>query len=93
MQDIVDEVQQLIIQFIIKTGKLKDIDRPNDIIEALNYDAIEDIKDRLYDLVMDEIDIYAMHTEIQKHQVYDTDSDDDEEKKSCENNEDDEDDN
>jgi hypothetical protein len=86
MQDIIEEIQQLIIQFIIRTGKLKEIERPHDIIEALNYDAIEDIKDRLYDLVMDEIDIDEMHTEIQKYKIYDSDSEE-EEKKSCENNE------
>ena len=86
MQDIIEEIQQLIIQFITKTGKLKEIETPHDIIEALNYDAIEDIKDRLYDLVMDEIDIDAMYIEIQKYKIYDSDSEE-EEKKSCENNE------
>ena len=83
MDDIRLEIENYIIEFVTKTANLNDIERPSDILNALHYDAIEDIKDRLWELIKYELDLYCMYYEIMKHKKEDTD--DEEEKMSCDN--------
>lgn len=67
MEGIVEEVEELIIKFIINRRIANYIDTPAEILNVLNFDAVEDIKDRLWDLIKCELDYHSMFDEIEKH--------------------------
>jgi hypothetical protein len=67
MDAIKEEIEELITNFIIKNNNHNQIEYPSDILEALNYDAEADLKDRLWDLIKYELDYKAIFDEIEKH--------------------------
>ena len=77
MDDIKQEVEEMIFDYITKT-KTK-VNCPNDILEELSYDAVEDIKERIWELIKYEIDYHAIFDEIEKKYYDDPESDLDEE--------------
>lgn len=77
MDDIKQEVEELIYAYITNT-KTK-VNCPNDILEELTYDAVEDIKERIWELIKYEIDYRSIFDEIEKSDYCDTESDLDEE--------------
>lgn len=66
MDNIRLEIEELIFSFITKMGNPENITGPNDIIDNLSYDAIEEIKDRIWDLMKQEINCYDIYDEIEK---------------------------
>lgn len=80
MDHITSEIEELIIQFVIKRNLSNYIDTPSEIENVLNLDAVDDIKDRLWNLIKYELDYNSMFDEIEKHKSVD---DEDEDQNSC----------
>jgi len=78
MEAIKGEIEELILHHILKDRNPNQIEFPADILHELSYDAVEDLKDRLWDLIKYELDYKAIFDEIEKHR----EPEEDEEQKS-----------
>ena len=75
MDHIRSEVEELILQFLTQVKPKPILTRPNDILEMLSYDAVEDIKERIWDLFKYEIDYDAIFEEYERKLYDDEESD------------------
>ena len=80
MNNIVITIEEMIIQLLTKSDKVK---RPLDILPNLSYDAVEDIKDALWEMVKEEIDYLGVYLEIEKQRPDSDDEEEEEEENSC----------
>ena len=82
MEAIKEEIEELILEVMLFGQNPNDIETPSDILDKLRYDAIDEIKDRLWDLIKFELDYKAIFEEIEKHKQQNYEEDDEEDKKS-----------
>lgn len=84
MDAIKEEVEQMILELILFGQNLKDFNSPNDILDKLRYDGVEEIKDRLWDIITPQLDYKAIFEEIEAHKEPE---DEDEEEENAESSE------
>ena len=82
MESIKEEIEALILEVILFGQNTDEIEGPKDILEKLRYDAIEEIKDRLWDLIKYELDYDSIFDEIEKRREEETQENEEEESDS-----------
>lgn len=79
MNNLKQEIEELIIHCIINFHNPNQIETKSDILQILRNDDIEEIKDRLWDIIKYDLDYNLIYDEIEK---YKDEEEDEEEKKS-----------
>jgi DNA-binding NtrC family response regulator len=79
--DIKQVCSEMILDFILNHYDYKRINYPNDILTAVEYheDAVEDIKDRLWEIIKYEINLSDILDEVDKKKELEQSEDEDEE--------------
>ena len=75
MDHIRSEIEEMILEFLTKSRPKPIICYPNDILEILSYDAVEDIKERIWEVLKYELDYHAIFEEYERKNYDDDDSD------------------
>ena len=82
--------RRLFIITLTKTKPKIKLDCPNDILEQLTYDAVEDIKEQIWDVLKYELDYYMVYAEVKAYdRDHNIDTDDEEDEDEEKKNEDD----
>ena len=71
MEDIKEEIEELIYEYITK-NKIT-VCCPVDVIQSISYDAEEDIKERLWELFKYKINYHRIFEEIERNQDEESD--------------------
>ena len=90
MFDIRDYAEELIYEFVTKTKPKIKLDCPNDILEKLTYDAIEDIKEQIWETMKYELDYDKIYSEVKQYNRdhgIDTDEEDEDEEEDYDDSE------
>lgn len=99
MSGIVEMTEGILYNYIIKilpTSEIKEITNGNDILNSLSYDAEEDIKERVWEAIKEELNYRSVVEAVQDwlKNVCDSDIEDEEQEdentESCEESSDDE---
>lgn len=78
MDAIKEEIEQLILEVMLFGQNPNEIHTPADILDKLRYDAVEEIKDRLWDLIKYDLDYKTIFDEIEKRREPEEEEEDEE---------------
>ena len=95
MSGVVEMTEGILYNYIIKilpTSEIKEITNGNDILNSLSYDAEEDIKERVWEAIKEELNYKSVVEAVQDWLKNVCDSDVEEEEQEDENTESDDDD-
>lgn len=83
MDIILERIEEYILSYIWFHYNHENIHSPRDIMNAVEEDALEDIKDRLWDLVKYELSYSNILDEIERRKDLDRTDDEEDEENSC----------
>ena len=83
MDIILERIEEYILSYIWFHCNHENINSPRDIMNKIEEDALEDIKDRLWDLVKYELSYSNILDEIERRKDLDRTDDEEDEENSC----------
>lgn len=83
-------ITDMVLDFIMNHTDYTKIECPNDILKSIEYheDAVEDIKERLWEVIKYEIKFYDILEEIEKRKQLEEDDEEEEDQTDSETDED-----